>query len=122
MANHIPAIVVIAYNRPEPLQRLLSSIQKARYPNGTQIPIVISIDGGGEHNAAVSEIAQTFRWAYGEKEIINHSSNLGLIEHVFACGDLSQKFGSIILLEDDLFVGRSFYFYAQQGLNFFDVD
>ena len=88
-----PAIVVVAYNRPESLGRLLNSIAQAKYPADQQIPLVISIDGGGSNGVAVRKIAHEYDWLHGEKEIIDHQTNLGLIEHVFSCGDLSQRFG-----------------------------
>ncbi len=109
-----PTIVVIAYNRPYALQRLLGSLQRAEYPADTRL--IISIDGGGEHGRDVQQIAAQFQWPAGEKKLIQHQQNLGLTQHVFACGDLSQKFGSIILLEDDLFVSPMFYHFATQTL------
>ncbi|MFK7800089.1 MAG: hypothetical protein AB8G95_00525 [Anaerolineae bacterium] len=117
-----PAIVVAAYNRPDSLERLLTSISQAQYPADAHIPLVISIDGGGENGHHVREVARNFEWEYGPKELIEHPKNLGLIEHVFTCGDLSQRFGEIILLEDDLFVGRAYYLYAQQALAFYQPD
>ena len=116
------AIIVVAYNRPESLSRLLTSIAKASYAQVKNIPIVISIDGGGSHHLAVKDVADRFDWPHGPKEIVAHETNLGLIEHVFSCGDLSQRFGRIILLEDDLVVGGSFYAYAQRSLDFFAGD
>ncbi|MEM6515872.1 MAG: hypothetical protein AAF688_06790 [Bacteroidota bacterium] len=52
----------------------------------------------------------------GEKEIICHQKNLGLKEHVFFCGELSSKYGSVIVLEDDLYVSPAYYAYAQIAL------
>lgn len=120
MAKHTPAIVVAAYNRPNSTRRLLRSITQANYPSGLEVPIVISIDGGGEHNGALQKMAQNFEWKHGAKKIVVHQDNLGLIDHIFACGDLAQTYDSIILLEDDLYVGQSFYDYAQQALDFFE--
>ncbi|MEM9777373.1 MAG: hypothetical protein AAF902_22535, partial [Chloroflexota bacterium] len=122
MAHNRPAIVIAAYNRPHSLKRLLNSIAKAIYPKEGRIPIVISVDGGGERNERVLKITKEFVWPHGPKEIITHQTNLGLIEHIFSCGDLTQTFGRIILLEDDLFVGRTFYSYSQQALDFFCYD
>lgn len=122
MSKAIPAIVVVAYNRPDSLDRLLNSIAQANYPNYLRIPLVISIDGGGSEGTTVRHIAYEFDWQYGEKEIVDHQTNLGLIEHVFSCGDLSQRFGRIILLEDDLFVGKAYFNYAVQALDFYEND
>ena len=115
-----PSIVVLAYNRPDSLCRLLTSLKKAAYPPDTRL--VISIDAGGSNGRHVHQIAQETEWPFGDKEIIAHDQHLGLINHVFFGGDLSQKYGSIILLEDDLFVSPMFYHFATQALDTYGHD
>ena len=112
-----PAIVIAAYNRPKSLSRLLQMIAASKYPNGVDIPLVISIDGGGVDS--VVDVAQSFEWQCGTKEVVVHSENLGLREHILRCGDLTEKYGAIIMLEDDLGVSRFFYEYAVQALGVF---
>ncbi len=116
----LPTIIVIAYNRPASLHRLLSSLRQADYP--PDVPLIISIDAGGENGRLVHNIAQQFAWTAGEKRVIVRKRPLGLTGHVFACGDLSQEIGPIILLEDDLIVSPMFYHYAVQTLNEFSDD
>ncbi len=114
-----PAIVVVAYNRPRSLNRILDSIRRAQYEE-ENIPLVISIDHGD--NREVVEAAERFSWEHGEKRIIRHTENLGLKRHVLSCGDLAWKYGSIIMLEDDLYVAKGFYNYAKQALAFTEND
>ena len=115
-----PVIVVPAYNRPDSLRRMLDSLAAAEYP--PNVGLVISIDPGGENGRAVRQIAQQFPWPHGAKEVIQHEQHLGLIDHIFFCGDLSQKYGAIILLEDDLVVSPVFYHFAAQALDYFTGD
>ncbi len=115
-----PAVVVTAYNRPAALQRLLESIGRARHPSGVEL--VISIDGGGSQSAAVRRVAEGFEWPAGHKRIIAHGDNLGLVQHVYFCGDLSREYGSIIRLEDDHLVSAAYYTYAAQALDFYRDD
>jgi hypothetical protein len=115
-----PAIVVVGYNRPVELARLLRSLASGRYPDGAEVPLVISLDGGG--GAAVRALADHFEWAHGPLRVIAHESQLGLREHVLACGDLSLEYGSVIVLEDDLFVAPAFYDFAAEALNFYADD
>ena len=115
-----PTIIVIAYNRPDSLHRLLNSLRQAEYP--PNVPLIISIDARGENGRVVHNIAQQFEWTAGEKRVIVRKRPLGLTGHVFACGDLSQEVGPIILLEDDLIVSPMFYHYAVQTLNEFSDD
>lgn len=118
-----PAIVIPAYNRPHTLKRLLNSLQAAEYPTNVQIPLVISIDPENDvPNRYVREVADSFVWKHGPKDIKLHSEHLGLLENFYYCGNLTQVYGSIIFLEDELFVSRTFYHYAVQALNFFKDD
>ena len=111
-----PIIVVIAYNRPKSLARLLKSIERAAYPE-VKIPLVISIDYSPS-NSDVVEIANNFNWKFGEKSVIAHKKNLGLRKHVVSCGDLALEYGNVIILEDDLYVSKNFYYFSLAALNF----
>lgn len=102
-----PAIVVVGYNRPNSLQRLLRSLLRARIPK--DVPLLISIDGC---NANVIDIAENTRWPFGSKRVIVHSKLLGLRDHVLSCGDLSYDYGAVIVLEDDVVVSPAFYEFA----------
>lgn len=114
-----PAIVVIAYNRIKSMQRLLKSIEAADYPFAADINLIISIDRAKDNsNEDVFKAAGEFVWSHGEKEVIYREENYGLKRHVLTCGDLSEKYGSIILLEDDLYVSPAFYRFALEALTF----
>ena len=81
MAIH-PAIVIIAYNRAEPLKRLLKSIERASYPD-EGVTLIISIDAGGAKE--VKTAADDFDWKHGEKKVIQRPEPLGLKKHVLLC-------------------------------------
>ncbi|WP_405294429.1 hypothetical protein [Algibacter sp. Ld11] len=114
-----PAIVVITFNRPKSLKRLLKSLEEAYYEEAG-VPLVISIDyQNTTKHTDVVDFAENFVWKYGEKRIIKHSENLGLRKHVLTCGDLVNDYESIIMLEDDLFVSPEFYNYTTKALTFY---
>ncbi len=115
-----PAIIIPAYNRPQALLRLLRSLAQADYPSGESVPLVFSIDQGpGGTHPEVRAVAEAFAWPHGPKQVIAHTTHLGLLRNFFFCGDLTARYGSAILLEDDLLVSPAFYLYAQQGLKFY---
>jgi hypothetical protein len=116
----LPAIVVNAYQRPTALARLLNSLDQAVYPVATEVPLIISIDHGGD--PTVRTLAENFAWPRGPKEVIVQAPHLGLVQHFFACGDLTQRYEAIVYLEDDLTVSPVFYAYAQQALSFYRED
>ncbi len=110
-----PAIVVIGYNRPRSIERLLWSINRAYYPYG-DVKLIVSIDEcdvSNEVEKAVSHVG----WLHGDMQIIRYKSRQGLRQHVLQCGDLSKEYGAIIVLEDDLVVSPSFYIFAYQAIN-----
>lgn len=110
-----PAIVVVAHNRPDSLRRLLGSLERAEY--SCRVELVISIDGGGSDE--VVKVADEFKWQAGSKDIIRHQKRMGLRSHILACGDLSERYGSVIVLEDDLYVSPVFYHFAHQASEFY---
>ena len=112
MAN-IP-IVVVAYDRLHSLKRITDSLLQAEYPQGAEL--IISIDRGD--NRQVLEYADSLSWPFGEKRVIYRPENLGLKRHILCCGDLTQDYDGIILLEDDLVVSPDFYRYAQECFGF----
>jgi hypothetical protein len=114
-----PAIIIVTYNRPHSLKRVLSSVNNGVYKNDN-IPLVISIDyQDSENHNEVIKIANNFEWKYGDKRIIEHKENLGLRNHVISCGNLSEEYGSIIMLEDDVYVSPQFYDYSVQMLEYY---
>ena len=105
-----PAIVAVGYNRPDGMKRLLDSIGKATY-NCDDVPLIISIDESNRSNE-VESMATAFEWTHGIKEIRRFPERQGLRKHIVQCGDLSEKYGAVIILEDDLVVAEDFYTYV----------
>lgn len=108
-----PAIVIVAYNRSHTLLRLLSSVASAVYTENN-IQLIISIDHSG--NESILNLCESFNWKYGDKKIIVHNENLGLKNHIMHCCALSNIYGAVIILEDDLIVSPHYYTYATQAL------
>ncbi len=113
-----PVIVIPCFNKTNALKRLLSSLLKADYPE--HVKIIFSVDGGGDPD--VLRCAEEFDWPYGEKEVVAHDENIGLRQNILHCGGLSEKYGSVIVLEDDSYVSRDFYHYALKAKEFYSGD
>lgn len=105
-----PAIVAVGYNRPDGMKRLLESIGKANYQYDN-VPLIISIDESNRSDE-VESVAQAFEWNHGTKEIRRFPERQGLRKHIVQCGDYSEKYGAVIILEDDLIVAEDFYSYV----------
>lgn len=108
-----PTIVVVAYSRPQSLQRLLTSLDRAHYPD-SDVKLIISIDTSPV--TEVKQVAEDFSWNHGSMEIVTPESHLGLRNHVLKALATVEQEENIILLEDDLLVGQNYYDYAVQAL------
>ena len=107
------ALVVVGYNRPKSMRRILDSLNRAQY-DYTEIPLVISIDNSGDDS--VRKEAESFQWKHGEKRLICHKERMGLRKHIISCGDLTEEYGAVMILEDDLYVSPDYYNYAVKAL------
>jgi len=108
------AIVVVGYNRIHSIKRLLNSLLDSEYPSN-DIPLVISIDCSGD--IELYDYVSRFEWPFGDKYVNIQKERLGLKDHIYKCGDLTEYFRAIVLLEDDLVVSPYFYSYVVKMLN-----
>ena len=107
------AVVCVGYNRLKSLNRLLESLIAASYPHD-DIPLVISIDCSGDQE--LYTFVNSFEWPFGEKYVNIQQERLGLLKHIYQCGDLTKYFKAIVLLEDDLFVSPYYYSYVENSV------
>ena len=113
------AIVAVGYNRIKSMQRLLQSLESAHY-NHQDIPLVISIDASGDQE--LYDYVRHFEWSHGEKYVNIQDERLGLRKHIIQCGDLTEYFRAVIILEDDIFVSEYFYQYVEAAVNFYEEE
>lgn len=113
------AIVIPCYKRIETLNTLCSDLLRADY-GGDDVSLVFSIDYAV--GSRVPDFAESFKWPYGEKIVIKHKKNIGLRANILSCGDLTQKYDAVIIIEDDLEVMPSFYQFAKKAAIFYEND
>ena len=106
------AIVSIGYNRLDSQSRLLENLVKADFTGYENVPLVISIDCSGDEG--LYDYARNFQWPHGDKYVIIREKRMGLKNHILSCGDMTQYFKGVILLEDDLYLNKYFYHYVMQ--------
>jgi hypothetical protein len=114
--HYLPAIIIPAYKRANALRLLLDSINSAYYP-AAEIPLIISLEY--DSSKEVIELAEEFTFKSGTKTVCKAKKKLGLKNHILLCGDYTNEFGSVIVLEDDLMVAPGFYQFAVRTLNFY---
>ena len=114
------AIVVVGYNRKESLSRLITSIKEAEFYED-RVDLIISLDKSNIENDMIA-MANTVEWSQGDKRIRTFPERQGLRSHILQCGDLTDEYDAVIVLEDDLIVSKGFYSYVKQCLNYYQDD
>ena len=112
-----PAICCIGYNRSLSMQRLLDSIGCAYIPYD-DVTLIVSIDESDKSDE-VETVARGFVWTHGEKVIRRYEKRQGVINHTLQCGNLTNIYGAIIYLEDDIVVAPGFYCYTVAALKYY---
>ena len=106
------AIVCVAYNRLEPLKRLVQSLEHAWYDD-MPVDLIISIDKS--NTDVVENYADTVKWNNGNFRVCKHVENLGLRKHILSIGDLLEnEYEAVVVLEDDIIVSPNFMRYVRQ--------
>lgn len=113
------AIVIPCYKRIDALETLCECLVRAKYDED-KVSLVFSIDFA--EGSKVPAFAESFVWPYGEKVVVKHEKNIGLRNNILYCGDLTQRYDAVIILEDDLEVMPAFYHFAKSAAMFYDND
>lgn len=114
-------IVIFAYNRPRRFKELVNSLkQNIDYANHE---IFVFIDGPKKEEdktkiKEVKEIAQTLT-----NKIITSEKNRGLAASIITgVSEVVNKYGEVIVLEDDLILHPNFLNFMEEGLRVFRED
>ncbi|QIP01740.1 glycosyltransferase [Bradyrhizobium symbiodeficiens] len=118
-------IIVFAYKRPRHLARVLEAL--ARNPGADQSVLFVYCDGAKrpEDASAVAETRRIARAASGFErvEIIARESNFGLSRSIIeGVGEVCERFGRAIVLEDDVVPTPYFLNYVNEALDVYADD
>lgn len=105
-------IIVVVYNRPQSLERLLNSLNEADYFKHKvflEVWIDRSKKDGSIHNATYYA-ASKFKFLHGEYMVHNHTKHVGIYGQWIGTWNPAPDSNEIaVILEDDLSVSRHFY-------------
>jgi hypothetical protein len=121
VTNACAPIAVFAYNRPKHLKATLQSLSQC--PEWFSSRIILYSDGSrGRHDeATVAEVrALAKSLDHPNTEVIERASNLGLAESIIrGVSEVCERFGRVIVVEDDLLVSENFLGYLNQALDIY---
>jgi acetyltransferase-like isoleucine patch superfamily enzyme len=123
--NDLSPIVLFAYNRPEHTLRALEALRENELAD--QSVLYIYCDGpkagaGARDLSLISEVRSVIRskqWCR-EVHIVEQTSNKGLADSIIeGVTEIINRYGKIIVLEDDLVTGKGFLSYMNKALELY---
>ena len=117
----LPPIIIFAFNRPDKLAGLIDSLRRNK--GVEQHEIFVFIDGPRNENDR-PKIEECQRLAAALTQNVSvASTNQGLAKSVIkGVSEIVNRFGNVIVLEDDLILHPLFLSYMRQGLENFKND
>ena len=113
-------IIVLTYNKPESLSRLLSSLLKiGNRGNTNAIDMVISVDRGhmGYFDLPTLIVANAFEWEFGRKKVVLKERHAGqLYQWLEAYGYTGNGSSFVLILEDSVVLSPDWFDYVMSVL------
>lgn len=119
-------IVVFAYNRERHLRNTLEALERCTFCE--QSNLIVFSDGpkNNSSQAGVAEVrkflqAYSKRTRFNEIEIVEAVENKGLAKNIIeGVGSVIEKYGKVIVVEDDVTVAPYFIKYMNDALDYFE--
>jgi GT2 family glycosyltransferase len=112
-------IALFAYNRPTHLARTLEALRDNPLAHESRLHIYSDGPKTSRDEPAVAQVRHMIRKTDGFAEVTIHeqTANIGLARSIIAgVTELSERYGSVIVLEDDLLVAPGFLTFMNQAL------
>jgi len=114
-------IALFVYRRPEHTRRTLESL--SGNPEFLESPLYIYSDGA-QNDAEIYSVKETRKlvndWPHPNKTLIERDQNWGLANSIISgVTELSNRFGRVIVVEDDLIVSPVFLHYLNTALELY---
>lgn len=113
------AVILVGYNRPESLKRLYNSVLNAKY--NSAVDLIVSVDKSEAQNTVLNVI-NADKWDKGAVVFRTFKERQGLRNHILACGDMTESYDAVVVLEDDIVVSDSFLDYVFAAIKFVNDD
>lgn len=116
--NHAP-ILLFAYNRPTHLRNTLDALKRNPGASDSQLFVYSDAARTADDQEAVAEVRRMLRNVDGFKtvEVVERKENWGLARNVIdGVGTIVERFGRVIVLEDDLVTAPGFLAFMNNAL------
>ena len=111
-------IVILAWNRPESLRRLLDSLERADYgaaPASMEVRFALDATGNTTMDSEMDAVIDALRWPHGDVFVRRRTARAGLRENILGSWTGAEGRPGV-MLEDDIEVSALWWHWAQAGL------
>jgi hypothetical protein len=116
-------IVLFVYNRPEHARRTVEALKNNTLAQESDLIVYSDAPRVQTHVRRVSEVRNYVRQIEGFKSVsvIERKTNLGLARSVIdGVTEIVEKYGRVIVLEDDMVTSRYFLTYMNDALEYYE--
>ncbi len=124
MKNIISPIILFVYNRPIHTRKTLEALQKNELASESEL-FIFSDGPKIENDENIKKVREYIKTIDGFKSvtIIEREKNLGLANSVISgVTEIIDKYGKVIVLEDDIVTSKYFLGFMNEALDFFEND
>ena len=101
-------VIILAFNRPESLRRLLVSLRSADFgKDRIDLKVHLDIDNDNRYDLECLRVLYTNRWNRGSYNIHKHTTHQGSLNQWI--GAVDSKIERALILEDSVIVSKYFY-------------
>ena len=118
-------VALFVYNRPDHTRRTIDTLRQNKLANDTELTIFSDAPKPGTQADAVREVRKYVREIEGFKSvtIVEREANLGLaLSIIDGVTSIVNKYGRIIVLEDDLEISPYFLSYMNDALDVYEKE
>jgi len=123
MKNNLAPIVLFVYNRPWHTKQTIEALQKNELARDSELFIYSDAPKNKKVEKQVKEVRNYIKTISGFKKvtIIERDKNYGLAKNIIeGVTEIVNKYGKIIVLEDDLITSPYFLRFMNEALNFYE--
>lgn len=111
-------VVVVGFNRPHSLARLVRSLASAEYAEGASISVRFALDfaANASVDAAIDDVVHSLAWPHGAVSIRRRRQHAGLRDNILGAWQPRAHAAPALFLEDDLEVSSLWWRWVQACL------
>ena len=117
MGQNQLTIIILAFNRPESLRRLLVSLQSADFgEDRIDLRVHLDVDYDNLYDISCLRVLYTYKWHRGSYHIHKHTTHQGGLNQWIKAWDTKSE--RILILEDSTVVSKYFYKRIREEMKF----